>query len=453
DEYGKEAAEVSASDDLRWGREANAYYGVMDENRDLDLITVFTHYQKVIRTYYVVLFNDYMNLHGLKDKKVVFETRNKDEAEQKLRELKIPYLRNGYPIGANEIQKVRKKKIDKYVFTLERILEHEETDMEDFPISLFFGYSYMDKFWTLTDILKSAQRFVDRYISQIDYSFGKDIKNAYELVVPKLAEGLNFEQALKVLEDDGILPVKAEGAIKNVRTNGVNPQWMQMVSVMQSYIEDLAGGRSFQGLSEGANESGRAVLAKQKMGELGASLLIDNFIRAKYDLGRKLLWFFKQYDTSERIVKIGGSALTPEELQMLRVQGVVMEGTRPYVRINPGDTTHLANAKLELRVTVDELSETEREKKLMKLIAFAQLNPQIAQLPEFNELLMKYSDINYNDRMRLLEGYRNMLRAQAQAAQNQQNAELEKQAFDMNKERAKILLELNKLEQSDSKGG
>ncbi len=445
--YGEDAADIAAGDDGLWGRQANTYYGIANEDRDFDWLIVFTHYQKVMRDYYNVIFNDYLNLNGLKNKKIVYTTKSRQEAEIKLRELKLPYIDRDLPLGEGRIEKEKKQKIDKYVFTVERILDYEETEMDDFPISLYFGYTYMDKFWTLTDVLKSAQQFIDRYIAQIDYSFGKDIKNAYELVLPKLAEGLNFEEALKRLEEDGVLPVKAEGAIKNVRSQGVNPQWVEMIGIMQKYVEDLSGGRSFQGLAESADESGRAIMAKQRMGELSASLLIDNFIRAKLDLGNKLLWWFKNYDTNERIVKIAGNSLTPEERQLLEQKGLVLRSINRgvnYLRLNPGDTSHLNNAKLELRISVDEVSETEREKKLLKLLSLAQINPQIIQLPEFQELILRYSDIEFSDRQKLLAAYEQMLQSQQQMAQQQQMSEAQDKQFEQQIEQAKLLLDANK---------
>lgn len=429
-DYGKKAAEVYEGDTYNWGRKKESYFVTRGVDRDYDLITVFDHYQKVLRTYYYVMFNDYLNLNGKYGKKVCHKTRNKEEAVRYLQNMKKPYLKINAPLGANAITTKKETKIDKYVFTYERILEYEETDMSDFPFSLYYGYHFADKYWTVMDVLKSAQKFIDRYIAQIDYSFGKDIRNAYEIVVGKLAEGYTFEQALQRLEEDGVLPVKAENAINNVRSQGVNPQWMQMIQLMQTYLEDLAGGRSFQGLSEGADESGRAIKLKQQKGEMLASILIDNLSRTKRDLGKKLLWWFQKYDTNERIIKVGGGELSPQMIQLLQQNSIytpsMKEQNVGYLRVNLGNTSHLQDAKLELEVNETALSETQRQKKQFELLTLAQTNPNMAQLPKYNELMLEYSGVNYTDRQALMEDYRQYLQAQAEAAKKEQEREDQK---------------------------
>lgn len=445
-EHGKEKAKKIAEGDTYnlWGRVKDSYFIQSGETPDYDILTVFNHYQKVVRKYHYVLFNDYMNIHGLAGKKVAYVTRNKKEAQQVLRQLKYPYLANRYPVGANSIESRDKTKIDKYIFTVENILEHEETDMDMFPFAIYHGYQYADKFWTITDVLKSAQVFIDRYLAQIDYSFGKDIKNAYELVVNKLAEGFTYETALQRLEEDGVLPVKSENALNQVRSQSVNPQWIQMVGLMQSYLEDLAGGRSFQGISESADESGRAIKLKQMQGQKIAGLLADNLKRTRLDLGKKLLWWFKKYDTSERVVKIAGESLTPQMKQFLENNGALtssqIEENAGYVKINPGGTSHLLNAKLELEVAETAYSESERQKKLNELMAAAEMNPQIAQIPKFNELALKYIDVSFNDRQELISSYQNLLQSQAEAAEKEQTREDAK----LNIDKAKVLADLEK---------
>lgn len=435
EEFGARKAKDLRQDEYRYGRPKDYFYVVRDAegNNDNDIITVFTHYQKTLRTNYLVLFNDYMNVNGLQGNVVALKTKNKKEADRKLRELKLPYIINNYPLQKNEVVTERKLHLDKYILTYDKILEYEETDMIDFPYSVYHSYFYKGNFWTLTDVLKSAQRWIDRYIQQIDYSLGTDIKQAYEIVATQLADGFTAEEAIKNLQSDGYILTKAPGAVKQLRGTGVNPQWMQMVGVMQSFLEDLAGGRSFQGLADNKEESGKAIQLKQKQGEGISSLFIDNLRRWKRDLGTKLLWWFRKYDTAERIIKIGGSQMDENMLKMLEQMGIYIPSQTSrgagYLAVNT-PITHLADAEFELKVMEAELSETAREKKLGQLALLASMNQELPMLPKFQEMFMSASGMDYTDKQELIEEYKAMKEGQFKEAKKQQDEEDQTQAID-----------------------
>ena len=108
------------------GRSFVEYFISTSLKPEYDLITKFTHYQKVIRDYHCVFFN------GEK----VAEFRNKAEADDILKMLKMPYLMEALPEPPAFVQKVKKTKMDKYVFTYNDILEYEETELDFFPYSI-----------------------------------------------------------------------------------------------------------------------------------------------------------------------------------------------------------------------------------------------------------------------------------------------------------------------------
>lgn len=432
--FGEKKGKIVKPDYSHYGRDRETNYILRhDKDADLDILTLFTHYQKVLRKFYVVLFNDYANLNGKKDTVVCLRTEDKKEAEKFLRKLEIPYLVRGMELSeSNGIEIERKLQLDKYILTLDEILEYEKTELEHYPLHIYHSYFYKGKFWTLTDVLKSAQQFIDRYIAQIDYLLGTEIKNAYEINVNLLADGMTIEDAIEVLQQDGYIPTKASGAVKALRGAGANPQWMQMVQVMQSYIEDLAGGRSFQGLSEGKDESGKAIKLKQEKGEGLASLFIDNLNRFKRDLGKKLLWWFNKYDTAERVIKVGGSQMNEQTLQTLQQLGVYTPSQKlgsGYLKVNT-PLTHLGDAEFELKVTEEQLSETAKERRLSQLAMLGQLDPVISQLPKFKMLFMESSGLDYSDKVELINEYKATIQAQAEATQKQQNMEQQSQAIE-----------------------
>jgi len=417
-EYGKEASEHRVSgENFEWGRNLDAYYiSPNPDNQDYDIITKFTHYEKVLRDYYILIFNDYVN-----KTRIVEKFRDKKKAEYRQRELYLTYLDDDLELPESSVDKSVETELDKYVFTMDSILEYEETELKDFPYGIYQSFTFKDKVWCFADILKPLQQFIDRYFSQIDYGLGKDIKNVYELAVNQLADGLDYQKALDIIEESGIVPVKAVNSINAVRSQGINPQWTQMITLVQSYLEDIAGGRSFQGLSEGANESGVSVEKKAQQGALIAALFLENIKRWKKDLGEKLLWWFNKYDTAERVIKVAGGELNPEMLQLLQGQGSfapsMQEPNSGYVKINSTPLTIFRDAEFELTVSDNPYSETLREQKYTKLLLVGQTMPEIRTVPEYLGLVLDTQDIDYNTKQKLIVGFENQLKAQQQMAQ------------------------------------
>ena len=428
-DYGNELRNITQDGGFgyKWGRAPETYYVSKnkDGKSDHDLLTVFHHYQKVKRKIYYVYFNDYANLAGLQNNILALKTSDKKEADKKFRELNLLYIRADLPrMPNNTVISLWEDRIDKYEFTYEKILEYEQTDLPFFKFSKFHSFFLKGEFWTLTDILKDIQTFVDRYIAQIDYSLGKDIKDTLAVNVSKLAEGYKIEDVVKAIEESGIIPVRSDDAVKNLRGSGANPQYLKMVEWMKSALEDLAGGRAFQGLSEGSKEPGIALQIKKEQGERLAFLPLDNLRRTKLDLGKKLLWYFKNYDTSQRIIEVAGGELSPAMLQLLQLNGIyapsqVNQG-EGFLKIN--SMFHLKDAPMELTVTESRSSETQKERRLGQLIAIGQTNPLWQTVPQYNELLLEnFDDLDFETRNRLMIGYQQALEAQAQAAEREQN--------------------------------
>ena len=449
EEFGDKVADRISQDNSIYGRENETFYLTKNKDRDLDILTLFTHEQKVLRTYYWVLFNDYANLHGKKDTLVALKTKNKKEANDYLKELEVPYLLRGIELSKeNGVETKRVKEIDRYVLTLDGILQYEATDRPHFFLDFYFSYFFAGKFWTLMDVLKSTQQFFDRYLAQIDYALGTDIKQAYEINVNLLADGMTIEDALDALHQDGYIPVKASGAIKSLRGAGINPQWVNMLQVMKSFLEDLAGGRSFQGLSEGSDESGKAIKLKQEKGEGLSSIFLDNLNRWKQSVGNKAIWAFNKHDTAQRIIKVGGSQIDENILQQLQQQGLYEPSQKKgsgYLRINT-PMTHLRDAKFELKVVETQLSESAREKKLSALMALGEVNPNMQALPSYNIKFLEAIGLDYGDRTEIIEDYKSMIKGQAEAAQKQQQAEEQAQQIEDSVKVAEVKLKKEELE-------
>lgn len=198
--------------------------------------------------------------------------------------------------------------IDKITTANGVICEEEQINTGQYPFLVFRSFHSGRQFWCLTDLLRDPQRFIDRIFTQIDFGFGRDLKNVFQGNLHSLADIETPESAVRKAEQTGgiIWTRTGEEAFKPLRPAGVNPQYFQAASVMQSFIEDLSGGRSFQGLSEYYGESGAAINAKQKQGYMIVSLFLDNLRIWRKELGKRLLEYINLYEEKERIIPVFG---------------------------------------------------------------------------------------------------------------------------------------------------
>lgn len=411
-----------------WGREKNAYYVTKNPNgkSEFDIITVIYHLQKVSRqVFYVVHPNE---LGTLGDGVYMKKFSTQEEADKHLREINIPYIVNGLDF-MGEVQPKDITAFDKYTYADGRIIKYEQTDFPSHQVKVFRCFHFEDDFWSFMDVIKSPQIFYDRLIAQIDYSFGTDIKTVFQLNVNALAEGTTFEQAKKIIEQTGgVVPSNSnEEIVRAVKAQGINPQWLQMATIMQGLMEDFAGGRSFSGLGDGSGESGRAINLKKQQGALVAFLMLDNLARWKQSLGEFALFLHKEYDSVERQIKVQGAELSPEMLQLLNSNNIVTpsqsSGDSVYVKV--GGIDFLKDVELELTVTEAALTESEKEFKYMQLVQWGQSNPAIQALPAYNMILLEYNpDIPNRLKKQLI---------QELTQANQQQQEMQQQELNIKK--------------------
>lgn len=405
------------------GRNYVEYFISTNLKAEYDLITKFTHYQKVLRTYYCVFFNG---------EKVATE-RNKKDADDILKMLKMPYFLQGLPEPPAFVQSIKKTKMDKYIFTLNDILEYEETELDFFPYSVYQAFQFKDKIWSMTDVLKSNQIFLDRLVAQMDYAFGRDIKDGFEVVTPKLADGITAEEAVRRAKAGEGVPVLMAGSIKWIDKNSIDPNWITVYSIMLELGNDLGGGRSFAGLQDSAGESGIAIRQKMMQGEKIASLFIDNKFRSKRDLGTKLVKMVGLYDTAPYIMKVLGGALSDEMIQVLQRQQLYIpsqfnEGVG-YLKMNQQNPMTqmewLNNAEFELTVTEETLSESRRQQKYLMLLEAEKSDQTLLMSPTWRKMKYEVMDIPFSDRQKLLQEFEELQKQQRLDAEAQRKAEAE----------------------------
>ena len=424
---------LNVNDELM-GRSKSSYYISKDPNQkeEFDIISVFTHYQKVIRKYWYVVHPDQLNLLG--EGVYMKRFRKKKEAEMHLREINIPYIVNGFD-RSGEVQHKDESAIDKYVFADLKILKYEETSDPSFQPKLYRSFHFEDDFWCFMDVLKSPQKEFDRMMAQIDYSFGSDIKTVYQLNVNALADGMTYEKAKEIIvQTGGVVPANSNDAIiQAIKTQGVNPQWLQMATILQGLMEDFGGGRSFSGLGDESGESGRAINLKKQQGALVAFLMLDNLARWKQAMGEFALYLHSEFDTVERQIKVQGGELSPEMLQILNQNGIATQSQvdKDSVYVKVGGIDFLKDAELELTVTEAALTSSEKESQYLQLLEMGRANQALWQMPAYIMMLMEYQpNIPQKIKKQLIE----------QITQANQQAQEQAQT-DSNIEKAKVLQE------------
>ena len=418
-DYGKKVAEgIEIGNQGRFDRRNTNYWGIAnsDGKRDLDIINIYEHYQKVPRKRFNVVF----------DGEVDFVANSKKEAEFALKNFKVPYLVLGQPIPPNEIVPITELGIDKYVFTYNEILEYEETDYLYPPYIIDQSFQFEDEIWCLMDLLKSPAKFADKLISQIDYAFGADIKNGWEIVEPWLAQGIDISEAIRRVKAGEPLPVIHSGAVRSIPSKGANTQWMEMYGVMNQVLGELTGNIWGGQQPPGKQREAQGTVAmKMQQGSLVSALFMDNKRRTKMDLGKKLLWWLKKYDTAKEVLRVHGSDIKPEMQQLLQQKELYQPSPSQkgvgYVTMNEEEysLSYLDDSDFELAISQTENSESQKQQRLMELQMLKQNGIMIPP-----QVWMEYMDVDYDLRQEIIQATQEAQKVEAQDKEDAKNLEL-----------------------------
>jgi len=406
---------------MPFGRLNGLFYqnGTMPE---FDLFTKAHHYQKEKRKKYYLLFPDTAKMYG---GMIVKAYDKKEKAAYNLRVLNAPYVSNGLDMEGS-VEAKEETYIKETVFVGEEIIKEENYD--EYPIKIYRAFHYGNDYWTFSDLLKSPQNYIDRLFAQVDYSLGTNIKDAYQLNVNALAEPA--ETAKEKLQNQGgvIFTKSNEDVVKPITSQGVNPQWLQIIGIMQNMLDDYGGGRSFQGLTESANESGKAIGFKLQQGSLVTYLPIDNLKRWKASVGSYVLSLVKKYDTIEHQIKLLGEDLDPRILQELQKKDLLEKSNIRddyYLTVNPGGINYLADADFELNISETYLTDNQKQQRSAGLREFGRNIPALAVLPAYIKLLIDSEpSISQKDKKQLLLELENM---------NTQKQDMEQQKLNIDK--------------------
>ena len=408
------------------------------EPKPYDMISLFKHCQKTTKTLYYVIFQDSANQHSL-NSPVIGKYRSSEEAYQVLRELNVSNALAGLPEEGEVIER-DEVRIDYYEFTYNKVLHYEETEWEMFPYDVYFAMKFEDKFASYQDFLNDPQLIIDRMWAQIDYSLGKDIKNVYQGNKKALDSSETPESAeRKASETGGIIWTKTNEAVfQAIQSQGANPQWVNAIQLMVSYLEDMTGGKTFKGGAEGKTQSGKAISKLQEAGSVMVSAFLDSFNQFKKAHGENILWWIREYENEEDTIKVAGGALSPEMRALLEEDGLFEpskknDGTG-FVTLNQGGISYLKDAEVELLVREEGMTETMREKRYNQLTDLGRDDPTMVQSPTFRRLRLEAMDIAHTDKEKIIEETEAMKKQQEQMAQAAMQQEAKKNELQYGKD-------------------
>jgi hypothetical protein len=138
------------------------------------------------------------------------------------------------------------------------------------------------------------------------------------------------------------------------------------------------------GLGEKSNEtSGKAIIARQREGDTGSMLYVDNFARAIRHTGNICADLIPHVYDTERTIRIMGEDGKIDIMEINKVQGVGPDGSSQY----QNDVTV---GSYDVVATVGPSYTTRREEAKEGMIAFTQANPAVA--PLITDLVAKAQD-------------------------------------------------------------
>lgn len=292
----------------------------------------------------------------------------------------------------------RLKESTKYIYFTKdcsEILSEEYSDNPMFQYHVYFSNNDDGDIWCFMDIIKDPQIWIDRLSSQIDYSIGTLIKNSYQItdwsaLHEEDKEKWNELQA-QLVKGGAVLRFNGNrGTIMPINSGNMPPEIFNTWQYMVQVLEDITGGRNFQGLKESANESGVKVQALQNAGFMMSYLFMYNFGRSLRDLGEGLNEDINEvYGNSVgKVLAITDNDLDVEvkkaftELDIYQPAKFMENKNRGYIKINEEAKKQiLGAANSQIIIEKGEYIPTERDKKLNEWYKINELRVQGGEQP------------------------------------------------------------------------
>lgn len=385
-----------------------------------------TDYKKVNKTTYDVIK---VNLDFAGDDKYCFET--KQEAEmfiaQALGTLQIPEERWK---DVYVIKPVTKARIEKTIVTGNLVLQETEVlDYDEFPIKILFSYFYDGKFWTPVDVSKDPQHYFDKVYAQIDKSISEGVKPSRILYPQALHPDMSVEEAeLRLVRGEPIYGLDPrEEPFKIINAPPMLGAYLEILQLNQVILEDLHGGRNFQGLTESAGQSGVAIQSLQSAGAMMTLNFLESLQRFEDSVAKFTLQLLLKHYDYEMTIRILGDEFSDRVMKAIEAKPFykksAIETGVGFLKVNSTNQKPLADSVYDIVIKPITSRKNEKDVKFQKLIQYAQItgNPippkivgRMLELdPSEIEELQRYADEVKQMQMKQMQFQGNMELAKA----------------------------------------
>lgn len=288
-------------------------------------------------------------------------------------------------------------------------------DIDESPLTMYFCIFFGGKIVPLVSIARGMQLYLDRLFAQVDYDIGTDTKAVKYIYTNRLDEDYNTpEEALEAISKGDAVYVRGEAGsgdpVGIVKSSGTKQTYFQIFEILLQLMEDIYGGRNFQGAQEAGGQSGRAIQKLQAAAAIMALNYMDNLRRYDEQVGRKLVKYIKKCYTHKFTLKAIGENMSQKILQALKNNQMYRESAMydgiGYVVVNdPQNINQKPLSEANLTITINKVSARQDEKdieyeKLLGLKQQGYVVPVKAML-ETMELkpTLKQEIISANDEM------------------------------------------------------
>lgn len=314
-----------------------------------------------------------------------------------------------------------------------------DTGRKNYPYAVFFSLFDDGKFWSLTDLARDTQQGFDRFLSMIDKSTVKNIKgNNYEVQPEKLhpMHQKSIDEVFDSLSQGGkYIATLAEGAIKPLQSHNDVVVESQMLQLMQSLLEDILGGRTFQGLESKVQQTATESKILESAAKMAGMLYLDNLSLWKQHVGELIWELIPEVYTEGRQIKIAGDE-NSRKIQALMQQYPQMQGNYQPSQFNPGEgflKVPMNLGELNVDIEMDEVSgnSTMKEQQLQQLLSIQEMivkaMPNSMPLPI--EVFIPYLTCDATIKAKLTEHYE-MLKQQKMKEQQMAEEQMNIEKFD-----------------------
>jgi hypothetical protein len=319
--------------------------------------------------------------------------------------------------GFNKIERnVRKVRITKLAGrTLLSDENPADLPSDKFHFIPFYAKRRKGQFWGKVESVKDLQREVNKRASQaIDignrmaaYNWFYDRETFPDNELQRFKDGSSTPGAVFEVNSTSRLPSKTEGT--------KFPS--EIVQLRETAAADIEKIMNVVPEQPGANTSGSAMLQREKAKMTANQYLFESLTDATTRLGRLLVPIIKRYYPAERILRIvrSAAAKSPQKVDGQDISEFSDEDIM----------TILEQSDLEKFDLVVSESSTSPSARFATWLVLTDMNTKSpGSVPQ--EMIITYSDMPENEKKKVLENLAAQQQAQAQQAEQEGNAEIEK---------------------------